>query len=112
VVSNGGAVWVVSVQIQKLKLDVQVAMLELDQVLRSNEINFGVMAALPALLLAAALLYALRQATRPKVSPLRTPPSIVSSLWRSGPAQHKAGTSAFGYCRCQFINSTFWQSPT
>jgi hypothetical protein len=60
---------VLSVQIQKLKLDVQVAMLELDQVLRSNEINFGVMAALPALLLAAALLYALRQATRPKVSP-------------------------------------------
>jgi hypothetical protein len=67
VVVNGNVVWVLSVQIWRLKLDVRVAMLELDQVLRNNEINFGVMAALPALLVAT-LLYALRQATRPKVS--------------------------------------------
>eukprot|EP00850_Spirogloea_muscicola_P017849 SM000157S02079 [mRNA] locus=s157:156074:160332:- [translate_table: standard] len=37
------------IQVQKLKLDIEMAMLELDQILRANEINFAVLAALPAL---------------------------------------------------------------
>eukprot|EP01018_Ginkgo_biloba_P006080 Gb_02814 [translate_table: standard] len=36
------------IQIQKLKLDIETAMLELNQILRANEINFAILAALPA----------------------------------------------------------------
>jgi len=36
------------IQVQKLKLDVETAMLDLNQILRANEINFAVLAALPA----------------------------------------------------------------
>lgn len=36
------------IQIQKLKLDIETAMLELDQILKANEINFAMLAALPA----------------------------------------------------------------
>lgn len=36
------------IQVQKLKLDIEMAMLELDQILRANEINFAILAALPA----------------------------------------------------------------
>ncbi|KAH6774847.1 dgd1 suppressor 1 [Perilla frutescens var. frutescens] len=36
------------IQVQKLKLDIEEAMLELDQILRANEINFTILAALPA----------------------------------------------------------------
>ncbi|KAL3828661.1 hypothetical protein ACJIZ3_017463 [Penstemon smallii] len=36
------------IQVQKLKLDIEEAMLELDQILRANEINFAILAALPA----------------------------------------------------------------
>ncbi|KAG9450593.1 hypothetical protein H6P81_010558 [Aristolochia fimbriata] len=39
------------IQIQKLKLDIETAMLELDQILKANEINFAVLAALPAFIL-------------------------------------------------------------
>ncbi|KAL8129396.1 hypothetical protein V2J09_018551 [Rumex salicifolius] len=39
------------IQVQKLKMDIETAMLELDQILRANEINFAVLAALPAFFL-------------------------------------------------------------
>jgi len=38
------------IQVQKLKLDVETAMLDLNQILRANEINFAVLAAMPAVL--------------------------------------------------------------
>ncbi|KAG0565107.1 hypothetical protein M758_8G160500 [Ceratodon purpureus] len=38
------------IQVQKLKLDIETAMLELNQILRANEINFAVLSAMPALL--------------------------------------------------------------
>ncbi|XP_073155117.1 protein DGS1, mitochondrial [Henckelia pumila] len=43
------------IQVQKLKLDIQEAMLELDQILRANEINFAILAALPAFFLSLVL---------------------------------------------------------
>ncbi|KAH7439498.1 hypothetical protein KP509_04G064900 [Ceratopteris richardii] len=48
------------IQVQKLKLDIETAMLELNQILRANEINFAVLAALPALLFAMILGWLLR----------------------------------------------------
>ncbi|ONK78492.1 uncharacterized protein A4U43_C02F19330 [Asparagus officinalis] len=44
------------IQIQKLKLDIEMAMLELDQILKANEINFAILAALPAFFLSILLL--------------------------------------------------------
>ncbi|KAL3680788.1 hypothetical protein R1sor_023744 [Riccia sorocarpa] len=38
------------IQVQKLKLDTERAMLELNQILRANEINFAMLAALPAVM--------------------------------------------------------------
>ncbi|XP_078443176.1 dgd1 suppressor 1 [Wolffia australiana] len=43
------------IQVQKLKLDVETAMLELDQILKANEINFAILAALPAFFLSVIL---------------------------------------------------------
>ncbi|XP_074584026.1 protein DGS1, mitochondrial-like [Curcuma longa] len=48
------------IQIQKLKLDLEIAMLELDQILKANEINFAVLAALPAFVLSLLLLMLVR----------------------------------------------------
>ncbi|XP_058181998.1 protein DGS1, mitochondrial [Rhododendron vialii] len=48
------------IQIQKLKLDIETAMLELDQILRANEINFAILAALPAFFLSFLLLMLMR----------------------------------------------------
>ncbi|KAL3518787.1 hypothetical protein ACH5RR_021376 [Cinchona calisaya] len=48
------------IQVQKLKLDVETAMLELDQILRANEINFAILAALPAFALSLILLMLVR----------------------------------------------------
>uniref|UniRef100_A0A5B7BSF1 Nuclear control of ATPase protein 2 n=1 Tax=Davidia involucrata TaxID=16924 RepID=A0A5B7BSF1_DAVIN len=48
------------IQIQKLKLDIETAMLELDQILRANEINFAILAALPAFFLSLVLLMLVR----------------------------------------------------
>ncbi|KAK8969739.1 hypothetical protein KSP40_PGU021131 [Platanthera guangdongensis] len=48
------------IQIQKLKLDLETAMLELDQILKANEINFAVLAALPAFFISLILLYLAR----------------------------------------------------
>ncbi|XP_010906408.1 protein DGS1, mitochondrial [Elaeis guineensis] len=48
------------IQIQKLKLDLETAMLELDQILKANEINFAVLAALPAFFLSLLLIMLVR----------------------------------------------------
>ncbi|KAM7276521.1 hypothetical protein ACFE04_018387 [Oxalis oulophora] len=48
------------IQVQKLKLDIETAMLELDQILKANEINFAVLAALPAFFLSLLLLMLVR----------------------------------------------------
>ncbi|KAJ0260845.1 Protein DGS1 [Hirschfeldia incana] len=48
------------IQVQKLKLDIETAMLELEQILRANEINFAILAALPAFFLSLGLLALLR----------------------------------------------------
>ncbi|XP_058107357.1 protein DGS1, mitochondrial isoform X2 [Magnolia sinica] len=48
------------IQIQKLKLDLETAMLELNQILRANEINFAILAALPAFFLSLLLLMLVR----------------------------------------------------
>ncbi|KAL5583066.1 hypothetical protein UlMin_015508 [Ulmus minor] len=39
------------IQVQKLKLDIETAMLDLNQILRANEINFALLALLPALVI-------------------------------------------------------------
>ncbi|CAA7388402.1 unnamed protein product [Spirodela intermedia] len=48
------------IQVQKLKLDVETAMLELDQILKANEINFAILAALPAFFLSVLLVMLVR----------------------------------------------------
>ncbi|KAJ8766799.1 hypothetical protein K2173_008353 [Erythroxylum novogranatense] len=48
------------IQVQKLKLDIETAMLELDQILRANEINFAILAALPAFFISLILLMVAR----------------------------------------------------
>ncbi|XP_011090263.1 protein DGS1, mitochondrial isoform X2 [Sesamum indicum] len=48
---GGELVRALLIQVQKLKLDIEEAMLELDQILRANEINFAILAALPAFFL-------------------------------------------------------------
>ncbi|KAJ7565757.1 hypothetical protein O6H91_02G073500 [Diphasiastrum complanatum] len=48
------------IQVQKLKLDIETAMLELNQILRANEINFAILAALPALATAVLVVAVLR----------------------------------------------------
>ncbi|GLU18962.1 hypothetical protein SLE2022_352360 [Rubroshorea leprosula] len=56
------------IQVQKLKLDIEGAMLELDQILLANEINFAILAALPAFFLSLILIMSvhawLKQDTR------------------------------------------------
>ncbi|GBG91003.1 hypothetical protein CBR_g51661 [Chara braunii] len=52
------------IQIQRLKLNTETAMLELDQLLRANELNFALMAALPAIILSVFGLEVLRRAIR------------------------------------------------
>ncbi|MCL7044045.1 hypothetical protein MKW94_006391 [Papaver nudicaule] len=48
------------IQIQKLKLDIETAMLDLNQILKANEINFAILAALPAFFLSVGLLMLVR----------------------------------------------------
>lgn len=57
---NGELARALLIQVQKLKLDIETAMLELDQILRANEINFAVLAALPAFFLSFILLMLVR----------------------------------------------------
>lgn len=52
------------VQVQKVKVDLEAAMLELDQILRSNELTIAVTAALPAVLVAGTALYFLARLFR------------------------------------------------
>ena len=44
--------WALYQQVQKLKLDTEAAMLELDQILRANELTVAVVAAIPSLAIA------------------------------------------------------------
>jgi len=48
------------IQIQKLKLDIETVMLGLDQILKANEINFAMLAALPALFITVILAFIVR----------------------------------------------------
>ncbi|CAI9106063.1 OLC1v1005121C1 [Oldenlandia corymbosa var. corymbosa] len=57
---GGELVRALLIQVQKLKLDIETAMLELDQILRANEINFAILAALPAFGLSLILLMLVR----------------------------------------------------
>lgn len=57
---NGELARALLIQVQKLKLDIEMAMLELDQILKANEINFAVLAALPAFFMSLLLLMLLR----------------------------------------------------
>ncbi|KAL2316905.1 hypothetical protein Fmac_030781 [Flemingia macrophylla] len=57
---NGELVRAILIQVQKLKLDTETAMLELDQILRANEINFAVLTALPAFFLSLLLIMLVR----------------------------------------------------
>ncbi|XP_022752415.1 protein DGS1, mitochondrial isoform X1 [Durio zibethinus] len=57
---NGELARALLIQVQKLKLDIEMAMLELDQILRANEINFAILAALPAFFLSLGLVVVVR----------------------------------------------------
>ncbi|XP_059430328.1 protein DGS1, mitochondrial [Corylus avellana] len=57
---NGELARALLIQVQKLKLDIETAMLELDQILKANEINFAILAALPAFFLSLVLLMLMR----------------------------------------------------
>ncbi|GLT58726.1 hypothetical protein SLA2020_315960 [Shorea laevis] len=57
---GGELVHAMLIQVQKLKLDIETAMLELDQILRANEINFAILAALPAFFLSLILIMSVR----------------------------------------------------
>ncbi|KAB2615287.1 hypothetical protein D8674_021875 [Pyrus ussuriensis x Pyrus communis] len=57
---NGELARAMLIQVQKLKLDIETAMLELNQILRANEINFAILAALPAFFLSLILLMVVR----------------------------------------------------
>ncbi|RDX65265.1 Protein DGS1, mitochondrial, partial [Mucuna pruriens] len=57
---NGELVRAILIQVQKLKLDTETAMLELNQILRANEINFAVLTALPAFFLSLLLIMLVR----------------------------------------------------
>ena len=52
-------------QVQKLKLDTESAMLELDQILRANEMTVALVAAVPSFLIAGGTLYALARWVTP-----------------------------------------------
>ncbi|BBH02410.1 dgd1 suppressor 1 [Prunus dulcis] len=57
---NGELARAMLIQVQKLKLDIETAMLELNQILRANEINFAILAALPAFFLSLVLIMVVR----------------------------------------------------
>lgn len=46
-------------QVQKMKVDTESAMLEMDQILRANELSISLVAAIPAFLVAGTGLYSL-----------------------------------------------------
>ena len=53
------------IQVQKLKVDTESAMLEIDQILRANELSISLVAAVPAFLIAGAGLFYLGRALTP-----------------------------------------------
>ncbi|KAK2078374.1 hypothetical protein QBZ16_003214 [Prototheca wickerhamii] len=60
------------IQVQKLKVDSESAMLEIDQILKSNELSIALVAAVPAILIAGGLLYALARLAAPRPPDPRT----------------------------------------
>ena len=54
---NGQLARALLIQVQKLKVDTESAMLELNQILRANELNVALIAAIPALIVGGGLLY-------------------------------------------------------
>ena len=54
---GGELVRTLLIQVQKLKVDTASAMLEMDQILKANELSISLVAAVPALLLAGTSLY-------------------------------------------------------
>ena len=53
-------------QVQKLKVDMESAMLEMDQILKSNELSIALVAAIPALLVAGAVIALIVRWLRPR----------------------------------------------
>ena len=53
------------IQVQKLKVDTEAAMLEIDQILKANELNMALLAALPAFLVTGAGLVMLFRVLQP-----------------------------------------------
>eukprot|EP01024_Parvocaulis_polyphysoides_P013781 TRINITY_DN15430_c0_g1_i1.p1 TRINITY_DN15430_c0_g1~~TRINITY_DN15430_c0_g1_i1.p1 ORF type:complete len:304 (+),score=20.76 TRINITY_DN15430_c0_g1_i1:124-912(+) len=56
---NGQLARAMLIQVQKLKVDTESAMLQLDQILRANELNVALVAAIPAFLIAGSFVYLL-----------------------------------------------------
>lgn len=54
---NGELARSLLIQVQKMKLDTESAMLEMDQILRANELSISLVAAVPSFLFAGAMLY-------------------------------------------------------
>lgn len=54
------------IQVQKLKVDMESAMLEMDQILKSNELSIALVAAIPALVVAGGLLTLLLRFLSPR----------------------------------------------
>lgn len=52
-------------QVQKLKVDTESAMLEMDQILKANELSIALVAAIPALIFASLGVYGLVRWLRP-----------------------------------------------
>ena len=52
-------------QVQKLKVDTESAMLEMDQILKANELSIALVAAIPALIFASLGVYGLARWLRP-----------------------------------------------
>lgn len=53
------------IQVQKLKVDTESAMLEIDQILRANELSISLVAAVPAFIIAGILLYGIGRMVTP-----------------------------------------------
>ena len=56
---------VAAAQVQKLKVDTESAMLEMDQILKANELSIALVAAIPALIFASLGVYGLARWLRP-----------------------------------------------
>ena len=62
---NGDLMRSLLIQVQKLKVDTESAMLEIDQILRANELSISLVAAVPAFLIAGVAVYSLGRAVTP-----------------------------------------------